>query len=113
MEAENFSKPWSEKSFLDAVKDSHALYLTAWEDGKPAGYAGMWIALDEGEITNVCVKQEYRGRKIGTALLAPWNRGKGERGCLFLSGSEREQRKSHWIVRKGRICQNGYTKKFL
>ena len=45
IEAENFSKPWSKKGFLDAVRDEHALYLTAWEEETPVGYAGMWIAL--------------------------------------------------------------------
>ena len=29
----------------------------------------MWIVLDEGEITNVSVKKEYQGQKIGRALL--------------------------------------------
>ena len=69
IEAENFSKPWKEADFLGAVKDEKALYLIACVDEIPVGYIGMWMVLDEGEITNVSVKKEYQGQKIGRALL--------------------------------------------
>ena len=69
IEAENFSKPWKEADFLGAVKDEKALYLVAYVDKAMAGYIGMWMVLDEGEITNVSVKKEYQGQKIGRALL--------------------------------------------
>ena len=69
IEAENFSKPWKEADFLGAVKDEKALYLVAYVDKAMAGYIGMWMVLDEGEITNVPVKKEYQGQKIGRALL--------------------------------------------
>lgn len=69
IEAENFSKPWKEADFLGAAKDEKALYLVAYLDRIPVGYIGMWMVLDEGEITNVSVKKEYQGQKIGRALL--------------------------------------------
>ena len=69
IEAENFSIPWKEADFLGAVKDEKALYLVAYVDKAMAGYIGMWMVLDEGEITNVSVKKEYQGQKIGRALL--------------------------------------------
>lgn len=46
-----------------------ALYLVAYLDKILVGYIGMWMVLDEGEITNVSVKKEYQGQKIGRALL--------------------------------------------
>ena len=69
IEAENFSKPWKEADFLGAVRDEKALYLVAYLDKILVGYIGMWMVLDEGEITNVSVKKEYQGQKIGRALL--------------------------------------------
>ena len=36
---------------------------------KIAGYAGMWIVLDEAHITNVGVLPEYRGKGIGVMLM--------------------------------------------
>ena len=69
IEAENFSKSWKEADFLGAVRDEKALYLVAYLDKILVGYIGMWMVLDEGEITNVSVKKEYQGQKIGRALL--------------------------------------------
>lgn len=40
----------------------------------------MWIALDEGEITNVSVKKEYQGQRIGGRLLEELFRIGKERG---------------------------------
>ena len=40
------------------------------EDGKTAGYAGMFLALDEGNIANVAVFPEYRRKGIGEALVS-------------------------------------------
>lgn len=80
IEAENFSKPWKEADFLGAVKDEKALYFVAYIDEVLVGYIGMWTVLDEGEITNVSVKKEYQGQKIGRALLEKleaFARGKG------------------------------------
>lgn len=69
IEAENFSRPWTEKGFADAVASEQAVYVTASVDGEICGYAGMWVAADEGEITNVSVKKEKQGCGIGHALL--------------------------------------------
>ena len=38
-------------------------------DGRPVGYAGMWLVLDEGHITNVAIHPDYRGRKLGEKLM--------------------------------------------
>lgn len=69
IEQENFSRPWTEEGFRKAVLDTHTLYLSAFLDEILVGYIGMWTALDEGEITNVSVKKEYHGQKIGAHLL--------------------------------------------
>ena len=40
------------------------------EEGKVVGYAGLNRVLDEGDVTNIVVAEEYRGRGLGTALTA-------------------------------------------
>lgn len=69
IEAMNFSKPWKEEGFLCAVRSPNALYFVAEEEGQIVGYAGMWIAVDEGEITNVSVHPDCWGKKIGKSLM--------------------------------------------
>ena len=78
MEQQIFSRPWSQRGFFDALENPAALFLVAEEEengstGNPAkeiaGYIGTYIALDEGEITNVAVSESFRGRGIGNLLV--------------------------------------------
>ena len=80
IEKENFSRPWTEEGFRGAIDKENTCYICAFEDKVPVGYAGMWIALDEGEITNVSVKKEYQGQRIGGRLLEELFRIGKERG---------------------------------
>jgi ribosomal-protein-alanine N-acetyltransferase len=73
IEKETFSQPWSRQGFLDSLANPDALFVIAEDDcgGAPviAGYAGMYLAMDEGEITNVAVAAPFRRRGIGRALV--------------------------------------------
>lgn len=70
LEAALFSTPWSEKAFADTLAMEHVLFYTAVVNTKVAGYCGIYLAADEGEITNVAVAPTYRRRKIAQSLLA-------------------------------------------
>jgi ribosomal-protein-alanine N-acetyltransferase len=65
-----FSRPWSAQSFLDSLKNPNTIYLIAKEGGEIVGYIGIWISFGEGEITNVAVSPDWRGKGIGSALLS-------------------------------------------
>lgn len=70
IEKEAFSTPWSKASFLAEIRDNLlAYYLVAEMDGKVVGYGGIWLILNEGHITNIAVKEEYKGKGIGNHLL--------------------------------------------
>ncbi len=69
LEKDIFSQPWSEQGFLDAIKMDNTIFLLAEEEGDCLGYIGMYLSLEEGEITNVAVAPEKRGLGIGDALL--------------------------------------------
>ena len=45
-------------------------FLVAEENNKILGYIGMYLSIDEGEITNVAVSPEMRCHGIGGMLLA-------------------------------------------
>ena len=38
IEEEAFSTPWTKQGFLDALKQEHAIFLTAWMDGRIVGF---------------------------------------------------------------------------
>ena len=47
----------------------NTIFLVAEEEGRILGYIGMYLAMDEGEITNVAVMKQERQRGIGGMLL--------------------------------------------
>lgn len=74
LEKQIFSQPWSAQGFLDSLNLPNTIYLVAEEHGRIVGYIGMYLAADEGEITNVAVNAEERCHGIGTALLTEMRR---------------------------------------
>lgn len=61
---------WSRDSFYSELSNNLARYFCAFdEQNNLLGYAGSWIVLDEAHITNIAVRAENRGKKIGEALL--------------------------------------------
>ena len=54
---------------MKLVKNQFAVYLVLEDEGRVIGYCGVWIVVDEAHITNIALLPEYRGRKLGEALL--------------------------------------------
>ena len=69
IEKDNFSLPWSEKSFLESMEREDTVFLVAMSDGEVAGYLGCYCIAGTGEITNVAVKSSCRRKGIGGKLL--------------------------------------------
>ena len=65
-----FTPPWSEDSFhREMTEHACARYLVAVsDDGAILAYAGAWMILDEGHITNIAVAPEHRGHGVGRAV---------------------------------------------
>ena len=72
IEEATFAKPWSRQSFYEEMtRNVCARYLVAeTESGEIIGFAGVWIVMDEGHITNIAVRQDWRGQGIGKRLTA-------------------------------------------
>ena len=84
IEREIFSTPWSEKAFFEALEAEYALFFAAEEDGQIAGYIGIYLAADEGEITNVAVAENFRRRHIGEQLVHAAVSEAGKRGAVSI-----------------------------
>lgn len=69
-EALCFSTPWSRTALEQTLSRKEAVYLVAEEDGRVVGHCGVTDIVGDGEITNVAVHPDYRGRGIGRELLA-------------------------------------------
>jgi ribosomal-protein-alanine N-acetyltransferase len=92
IEKEIFSQPWSEQGFIDSLANPDTLFLVAQTDSNReekqsmpaqpaiAGYIGMYLAMDEGEITNVAVAASARRNGIGKALIRELTEKAARRG---------------------------------
>lgn len=71
IEVNSFTIPWSREAFFNELtKNQFAQYLIVEVDQKVVGYCGVWIIIDEAHITNIALLPEYRGMKLGEALMA-------------------------------------------
>ncbi len=69
LEAQIFSQPWSAQGFLDALALPDTVFLVAEEEHRILGYIGMYLSIDEGEITKVAVAPDARRQGVGQELL--------------------------------------------
>lgn len=64
-----FSVSWSSDSIKEAMEMPDNVYIVCEEDGRIAGYCGMWTVLGEGNIVSVAVGKEYRNRGIAKEMM--------------------------------------------
>ena len=69
VERASFPTPWTTDIFYHELTDNHHAhyYVVEWEKGI-IGYAGMWVVIDEAQITNIAVLPDFRGKRIGEKL---------------------------------------------
>ena len=71
-----FSQPWSYQDlWIHSVCRTRFFWLRK-KIIRSLGYIGMYLSIDEGEITNVAVSPEMRCHGIGGMLLAEAKRGR-------------------------------------
>ncbi len=114
IEAECFSEPWSRQAFADVLyRDDVMLLIAGTDDCPAAGYVCMYMAADEGEITNVAVRSDHRGAGIGGALMEDLAVRAKEHGIerIFLEVRESNE-PAIALYRKYDFEQNGLRKNF-
>jgi [ribosomal protein S18]-alanine N-acetyltransferase len=102
IEQEAFPTPWTPGAFQNELTNNHfAHYLVMEVEGTIAGYAGMWIIMDEAHITNIAVRTGFRGLKLGERLLTELRRKAGKGGARRMTLEVRVT---------NRVAQNLYEK---
>ncbi|MFL6555885.1 MAG: ribosomal protein S18-alanine N-acetyltransferase [Bacillus sp. (in: firmicutes)] len=70
VEHASFTTPWSREAFYNEINNNRfAVYIVLEENNRILGYCGAWIVIDEAHVTNVAILPEFRGRKLGEAIL--------------------------------------------
>lgn len=65
-----FSMPWSENAFAHLAEDPDSIFYVALEEDVLIGGCGLTHIGLEGDIHNVMVAPEYRGRGVATRMLS-------------------------------------------
>ena len=64
-----FSVPWSMEAIeTELAETDQRMYMVIEVDDKVIGYAGAWLVLDEGQITNIAIAPEYRRDGYGAMM---------------------------------------------
>ena len=69
IEEKAYSRPWSLKSFSAELEKDFSNFYVYELDGIVIGYVIIWHILDEAEIANIAIHNDYRGRGLGRKLL--------------------------------------------
>lgn len=69
IEEESFFSPWSKKSIKEEVNNDLGRYIVLTIDDKVVAYGGFWLVLDDANINNIAVKEEFRGNGLSKLLM--------------------------------------------
>ena len=102
IETATFPKPWSEQDFMREVTTNHcARYMVVETKGKVVAFAGAWLILDEGHITNIAVREDLRGKGLGRLLTEGLKQYAANLGVIYMTLEVR---------RSNTVAQNMYHK---
>lgn len=113
IEKENFAVPWTETGFFSFLIRQDTLFLVAEEEGHIAGYCGVVIVPDEGDITNVAVAKDQQGKGIGRKLVEELVVRAGQAGAskLYLE-VRRSNERAIRLYEKAGFVQNGLRRDY-
>ena len=69
IEAECFREPWSENALRLLLTDTAVGFVVLTSEDVVAAYVGMMTVADEGQITNVATRSDFRRLGYGSAVL--------------------------------------------
>lgn len=70
IESDTFPRPWTREHFVAELASPRSFpFVARSRDGLVTGYICPTLIFDEGEILDVAVRRDYRGRGIGPLLI--------------------------------------------
>lgn len=85
LETENFSIPWKASTFISLLeRDPVEAWVVVEGHDEILGYAVLWCIQEDGEIANIAIRKDRRGKGLGSALLARLLEVAQERGVCHV-----------------------------
>lgn len=86
IEQEAFTAPWTAEAFHNELTQNlFAKYMVMSRGDEVLGYGGMWLIVDEAHVTNIAVREAYRGQGLGERLLREMMRTASWLGALRMT----------------------------
>ncbi|TWT05875.1 ribosomal protein S18-alanine N-acetyltransferase [Planomicrobium sp. CPCC 101079] len=86
IEVLSFSLPWTKEAFFyEMVDNKHAYYVIAETEKGIVGYCGMWLVMDECHVTNIAIRPDERGKKLGERLMEAAMEIAKEKGAMLMT----------------------------
>lgn len=103
IERSAFPVPWTPATFRSLLRRRDAHLWVAERAGEVAGYAVVWMVLDQAELGDIAVTERARRRGIGTRLLEAVVAWLAERGVreVFLEVRESNVQAQRLYARHG------------
>ncbi len=102
IELATFTMPWGEATFRGLLRRKDSDLLVADLKGEIMGYAVFWAVLEQGELGNVAVDDDARGKGIGSKLIQ----------AVLDRAAERRVREIFLEVRKSNVRAQDLYKSF-
>ena len=65
----DFDDFWTVSTLKSELQNPNSQYIIAKLNNEIVGFGGIWKAVDDIHITDIVVKKNFRGQKIGSILL--------------------------------------------
>ncbi|WP_186578525.1 ribosomal protein S18-alanine N-acetyltransferase [Aquibacillus kalidii] len=103
IEESSFAVPWTKDIYeKELTENPYANYFVIEMMEQIVGFCGLWVVIDEAQITNIAISPQYRGYKLGAALFQYVINQAVTLGAIRLSLE----------VRKSNIVAQGLYRKF-
>lgn len=84
------AESWTENGITETLK-RNGHYFICEVDGKIVGHGGFTTVLDEGDITNIAVRPEFRRKGLASKILEAMISSASEQNLSFLTLEVRSQ----------------------
>lgn len=91
LEESCFSMPWKRHDFEEILTNPDRIYLVAECDNEIIGGCMLTMIAGEGDVSNVAVREAYRGQHVATALMQELLRCGEKHGIRDFTLEVREQ----------------------
>jgi len=109
----SLKESWNIDSYSSELSNPLAKYLIAKVNNQIVGFAGVWVIIDEGHITNIAVHPNFREKGIGTTLLQSLIDHLEDWGCNSLTLEVRSSNDAaKGLYKKFGFLEEGIRKKY-